>query len=516
MSMSDYEASLSELSRHALMILPTETERVQRFVAGSHFDIRSTMAREVDMGTSYQLVMEIARRIEGYRQRDQEQMSWDKRFRHSGGFSGAPSGGRGQFGRVQPSRPTYLTLPPPWGAPVRPYFSAMPESSYRPPAIQGPSSGYSGHQGQTSGQQSTALRGCYECGDPGHMKRFCPKLQGKVVQQGQQPIITAPPGTPAVWPPIGRGQVGRVCPRGGGQSGGGKPGGAPAIFHAFPAKQDAVASDDVITCIISIFGRDASVLFDPGSTYSYVSYLFAHFLVIPYEPLGTLVYVSTPVGDSVVVDRIYRSCVVTLCGYETRADLLLLDMNNFEVILGMNWLSPYHSILDCHAKTVTLAMSELPRLEWKGTQPISIPPYYMASKELKEQLEELLAKGSSGRVVTIKNKYTLPRIDDLLDRLQGARVFSKIDLRSGYHQLKIRDSNVPKTAFRTRYGHYEFIVMSFGLSKAPAAFMDLMNRVFRPNIDSFVIVYIDDILIYSRSVEKHEQHLRVVLQTLRE
>ncbi|XP_019251285.1 PREDICTED: uncharacterized protein LOC109230216, partial [Nicotiana attenuata] len=118
--------------------------------------------------------------------------------------------------------------------------------------------------------------------------------------------------------------------------------------------------------------------------------------------------------------------------------------------------------------------------------------------------------------VTIKNKYPLPRIDDLFDQLQGARVFSKIDLRSGYRQLKIRDSDVPKTAFRTRYGHYEFLVMSFGLTNAPAAFMDLMNRVFRPYIDSFIIVFIDDILIYSRSLGEHEQHLRVVLQTLRE
>ncbi|XP_070040761.1 uncharacterized protein [Nicotiana tomentosiformis] len=141
------------------------------------------------------------------------------------------------------------------------YFSAMPESSYRPPAIQGSSGGYSGHRDQTSGQQITVPRGCFECGDLSHLI----------------------------------------------------------------------------------------------------------FLDIPPESLGTHVYVSTHVDDFVVVDQIYRSCVVTFCGYETRADLLLLDMTDFKVILGMDWLSPYHSILDCHAKTVTLAMPELPRLEWKGS-----------------------------------------------------------------------------------------------------------------------------------------------------
>ncbi|KAL0539868.1 hypothetical protein IC582_024089 [Cucumis melo] len=118
--------------------------------------------------------------------------------------------------------------------------------------------------------------------------------------------------------------------------------------------------------------------------------------------------------------------------------------------------------------------------------------------------------------VTVKNRYPLPRINDLFDQLQGATVFSKIDLRSGYHQLRIKDGDVPKTAFRSRYGHYEFIVMSFGLTNAPAVFMDLMNRVFREFLDTFVIVFIDDILIYSKTEAEHEEHLRIVLQTLRD
>ena len=113
--------------------------------------------------------------------------------------------------------------------------------------------------------------------------------------------------------------------------------------------------------------------------------------------------------------------------------------------------------------------------------------------------------------VTIKNKYPLPRIDDLFDQLQGSSFFSKIDLRFGYHLLRVRDEDIPKTTFRTRYGHYELLVMAFGLTNAPATFMDLMNRVFSEYLDSFVIVFIDDILNYSKTKEEHKQHFETNL-----
>ncbi|GJT73296.1 putative nucleotidyltransferase, ribonuclease H [Tanacetum coccineum] len=182
-----------------------------------------------------------------------------------------------------------------------------------------------------------------------------------------------------------------------------------------------------------------------------------------------------------------------------------------------------------------------------GAAPVARAPYRLALSEMKEladQLQELSDKGfirpssspwgapvlfvkkkdGSLRMcidyrelnkLTVKNRYPLPRIDDLFDQLQGSSVYSKIDLRSGYHQLRVREEDISKTAFRTRYGHYEFQVMPFGLTNAPAVFMDLMNRVCKPYLDKFVIVFIDDILIYSKNKQEHEEHLKIILELLK-
>ncbi|KAL5547177.1 hypothetical protein UlMin_006864 [Ulmus minor] len=375
--------------------------------------------------------------------------------------------------------------------------------------------------------------------------------------------------------------------------------------------------------MIIISNSWARALFDTGASHSFISELFVNALGLEIQPFYPPLALMTPMGGHALVSFVCKSCVVMIESHRLLVDLIVLPMTQFDVILGMDCLSKYQTIIDCHRARVIIGTEdggvvtyqahqgvkssslilkvcvggrgnlrslgylnaiageletiekhsnimvvdeypdvfpeELPGLPPEreiefcidlipGTSPISISPYRMAPTEmieLRKQLQELLDRGfirpsvspwgapvlfakkhdGSLRLcvdyrqlnrVTIKNKYPLPRIDELFDQLGGSRYFSKIDLRSGYHQLRIREEDVPKTAFRTRYGHYEFLVMPFGLTNAPAAFMDLMNRVFKPYLDRFVIVFIDDILVYSKTQEEHEEHLRIVLQTLRE
>ncbi|KAI3809036.1 hypothetical protein L1987_25003 [Smallanthus sonchifolius] len=211
----------------------------------------------------------------------------------------------------------------------------------------------------------------------------------------------------------------------------------------------------------------------------------------------------------------FRSTTCNKCGKAGHTALKCMSGTR----LCYNFYKPRHFSRECpELKSRIEKTGEGSRVAKNEVKRIEAPKlrgwaFHITTEEAKD-VPDIVSDYHELNKLTIKNRYPLPRIDDLFDQLQGSSWFSKIDLRSGYHQVKVREEDVPKTTFRTRYGHYEFIVMPFGVTNAPTVFMDLMNRVCRPMLDKFVIVFIDDILIYSRNEEEHTQHFHGVLSTL--
>ncbi|GJS35108.1 putative reverse transcriptase domain-containing protein [Tanacetum coccineum] len=213
-----------------------------------------------------------------------------------------------------------------------------------------------------------------------------------------------------------------------------------------------------------------------------------------------------------------QGAILTLLNQPFKIDRMPIKLGSFDVVIGMDWLSKYHARIICDEKVVHIPIdSETFIIRDRGFIQPSTSPWGAS-------VLFVIKKDGSFRMcidyrelnkLNIKNRYPLPRIDDLFDQIQGLSVYSKIKLRSGYHQLRVRDEDIPNTTFRTRYRHYEFQVMPFGLTNAPAVFMDLMNRVCKPYSDKFMIVFIDDILIYSHNKEEHANHLRIILELLK-
>nr|GEZ87012.1 putative reverse transcriptase domain, ribonuclease H-like domain, aspartic peptidase domain protein [Tanacetum cinerariifolium] len=212
-------------------------------------------------------------------------------------------------------------------------------------------------------------------------------------------------------------------------------------------------------------------------------------------------------GKIVSTNIVLRGCTLVLFSHMFKIDLLPTQLGSFDVIVGMDWLSYHRAVIVCYEKIVRIPLPNGEIHEIHGEKPEKDPKSLSCINPDEVRLDD------------IRTVCDFPEIflDDLigLPPLQGACYFSKIDLCSGYHQLRVREEDIPKTTFRTRYGHFEFTVMPFGLTNAPAVFMDLMNRVCKPYLDKFIIVFIDDILIYSRLEEEHDAHLKTILDLLK-
>ncbi|GKA80540.1 putative reverse transcriptase domain-containing protein [Tanacetum coccineum] len=325
------------------------------------------------------------------------------------------------------------------------------------------------------------------------------------------------------------------------------------------ALQGQTQNSTFVTGTFLLNNRYASILFDTGADKSFVSTAFSSQIDI--TPTALDHYYDVELADRRIISNrgheayiisytktqeyMLKGCPVFLANINTKETEDKSEKKRLEdVPIVRDFPDVFPEDLSGLPPTrqVEFQIDLIP-----GAAPVARAPYRLAPsemKELSEQLKELSDKGfirpssspwgapvlfvkkkdGSFRMcidyrelnkLTVKNRYPLPRIDDLFDQLQGSSVYSKIDLRLGYHQLRVREEDIPKTAFRTRYGHYEFQVMPFGLTNAPAVFMDLMNRVCKPYLDKFVIVFIDDILIYSKNKQEHEEHLKLILELLK-
>ncbi|GJW15556.1 putative reverse transcriptase domain-containing protein [Tanacetum coccineum] len=389
---------------------------------------------------------------------------------------------------------------------------------------------------------------CYKCGRPGHVMRECPKLRNQ--NHGN-----------------------RVGNKTGNQTGGNE-----ATAKAYAIGGGGTNPDsNVVIGMFLLNNFYASMLFDSGTDRSFVSSTFSALLDVAPTTLDTSYAVELADGRISETNVVLRGCTLGLLGHPFDIDLMPVELGSFDVIIdkvliirGDNFDGGSKlNIISCtrthkyiekgcqvYLAQVTSKKAE-DKSEEKRLEDVSIVrefpevfpedlPGLPPARQVEFQINLVLGAAPVARApsspwgapvlfvkkkdgslqmcinyhelnkITVKNRYPLPRIDDLFDQLQGSSVYSKIDLRPGYHQLRVHEEDILKTAFRTRCGHYEFQVMPFGLTNAPTIFIGLMNRVCKPYLDRFVIVFIDDILIYSKSIKDHEGHIKLILKLLKE
>ncbi|GKA03925.1 putative reverse transcriptase domain-containing protein [Tanacetum coccineum] len=395
----------------------------------------------------------------------------------------------------------------------------------------------------TQGGQGSELT-CFGCDEKGHYKNKCPNNgnQGRSNQiRGNQP---QPQNNP---------RQNQENPRVNNQASTRNQGGSKAAGRTYHLCAEAAVQDNnVVNDTFLINDVYASVLFDTGADRSFVSSTFSKYINITPTTLDTNYDVELADGKSLTANTILRGCSLNLQNHLFSIDLLLIELGSFDVIIGMDWMSEQHVEVVCHEKYIEkgcrvfliqvmkkeeveipekriqdvpvvrdfskVFTEDLPGLPptrqvefpielIPGAAPVARAPYRLALAEIKELAEQLKELSDKDFIRPSSSPWGAPIL--FVKKKDGSFQMS------GYHQLRVRDDDIPKITFKTRYGHYEFQVMPFGLTNVPTVFMDLMNRVCKPYLDKFVIVFIDDILIYSRNEKEHEAHLKTILELLK-
>ncbi|KAL8102858.1 hypothetical protein AgCh_027400 [Apium graveolens] len=518
MSVAEYEVKFSELSRFGPEYVNTEAKKAKRFQQGLKPWIRSQVALlEIK---NYATLVQKAMIVEGEHEAERRENEGRKRKFESSEQDQGSSKFRGKFGNngggqnkkfqkfksgngAQKNRFQKAGQP---GKDNRPQIQECKNCGKRQPGrcnkldVTCFKCNQKGHYSSEcpSGARKPDLT-CFKCGKVGHMARNCkePVQKANILRIAGPTSLPAPPAQPRA----------RTCNM---------------------TMKNAVQDVDVVAGMLVINSVEVKVLMDYGATRSFISESILDKLNCVAYPLEPNLIIEVANEEKVIASKVCLDCDVTIEGRHFFADLIPFKLGEFEVILRMDWLSNHEAQIECKSKKVKLRTKDGEEVIFKGKrQEKKFLTAIEARRLIRQGCEVYLA-----HVMDVEKESV--RIEDILivrdfpdvfpDELPGLppdrEIEFTIDLAPGTEPVskapyQIKAEDIPKTAFRTRYGHYEFFVMAFGLKNAPAAFMDLMNRVFKQYLDKFVIVFIDDILIYSKTEEDHNEHLRISLEILR-
>ncbi|XP_074305116.1 uncharacterized protein LOC141640055 [Silene latifolia] len=483
MSVTLYASKFMELSRFASHMVATEELKMNRFERGLNWNLRDRLSTHTCL--NYQEMYDKATNAERIMKERND----------------TPSGGKRKFERNSVTGGNSYKQPN-LGFRRNPFNQSHERNQTFPCAR-------CGRTNHPTSQCRFVSPRCFMCGSPNHVKYNCPMYRTTVPGNTPRPNSTASTSTPKVLAPQPKTQ-------------------GPTRGRVFVMNsQEMETSEDVVTGNIFLNSNPVNVLFDTGASNSFISRSLSEKLNLTPQSRKLTFSIGLPTGENISCPIWYKDCVLTIEANCFLADLVEFDLQDFDIVLGMDWLSKNLVMVNCHEKSLTITKPNGNEILFQN---------HKSNKNNNRIISFLKALNSIPVVKEFSDVFPeeIPRmppyreVDFTIELIPGSAPISKSPYRMAPAELKelkiqldellekgIKTDDIPKTALRTRYGHYEFMVLPFGLTNAPAVFMDLMNRVFRSYLDRFVIIFIDDILIYSKDEMEHFRHLRIVLETLR-